>query len=110
MRRPRVIAALLALLLAGACRSSTAPEPVLHSMEIAPATVTCYGLYERQCLHVRIDGNAEWRYFYDSIQGFTYEPGYRYVVTYFQREIENPPQDGSSASYHLVKVVSKVRE
>jgi hypothetical protein len=66
-------------------------------------------MYEMECLLVREDPNADWRNFYDAIEGFTYEPGYSYKLLVDVRDIPNPPADGSSRAYRLVLLVEKVR-
>ncbi len=50
-----------------------------------------------------------WQLFYDPIDGFAYEPGYEYVLRVAERNVPNPPADGSSVAYRLVRIVSKVR-
>lgn len=54
-------------------------------------------------------GDAQnWSMFYSKINGFDYEPGYEYVLDVKEERIENPPADGSSVSYTLVKQISKI--
>ncbi len=91
-----------------ACRSSFDPgEPVLRTTEVAENRVPCVGVGPRECLQVRKAAAAPWELFYSEIVGFTYEPGYRYVLRIAERAVANPPADGSSVAYTLVSVVSK---
>jgi hypothetical protein len=120
-RRFRPSLALVALLVlppALACRTSTGPgtervaapiEQVLH-LEVAPARVPCVGVEPMQCLQVRRSATAPWEAFYDHIQGFTYEEGYRYRLRVGRRELTNPPADASSFEYRLRAVLERVRD
>jgi hypothetical protein len=73
--------------------------------------VSCTGIIEQTCYRVQhgaVLGN-NWEYFYDGINGFDeqYEPGYIYKLEVNIKKIENPPADGSSLEYGLVKILSK---
>ena len=48
-----------------------------------------------------------WQNFYGEIEGFTHEPGFRYELRVREEPVANPPADGSSLRWTLVKVVSK---
>ncbi|AVR47509.1 hypothetical protein C7S20_16225 [Christiangramia fulva] len=52
-------------------------------------------------------GGEDWKYFYDEIEGFDYQPGYIYELQVRKKKVNNPPQDASSIKYILVKVISK---
>lgn len=82
------------------------------NMMVNSYTVECVGEAEGTCLLVQegeMIGTENWEYFYyvDSIEGFTYEPGFIYGLIVKKTEIENPPADGSSIRYELVRIVSK---
>lgn len=47
---------------------------------------------------------------YDPIEGFEYEQGYEYVIEVKIEHIENPPADGSSLKYSLIRVISKTKK
>ena len=97
-----------ALLLAAiGCSSATGPAERVFDLEVSEQRVPCVGVGPRECLQVREQADAPWQLFYASIEGFTYEPGFRYVLRVAQRPIPNPPADGSSLAYRLVDVVSK---
>ena len=81
-------------------------------MRVNSYTVDCVGEMEGTCLLVQegdLIGTDDWEYFYyvDSIEGFTYEPGFLYGLIVKKTAVENPPADGSSIRYELVKIVSK---
>jgi hypothetical protein len=69
--------------------------------------VPCVGEGARECLQVRERSDAPWQLFYDYIEGFAYEPGFRYVLRIAERPIPNPPADASSAAYRLLRVISR---
>ena len=107
MRRFR-IPSLFALALLAACGTTpTGAGEEQLTLYVASYTRTCTGMYEMQCLQVREDPAGAWGNFYDAIEGFTYEPGYEYVLHVRVTEVPNPPADGSSVRYQLVQVVSK---
>jgi hypothetical protein len=93
------------LVLAAGC-GVTGPGRDVVTLKVAPALVPCVGVAPQQCMVVR-EPDAEWQYLYSSIDGFTFEPGYRYVLRVARLEVPNPPADGSSIAYLLVRVVSK---
>ncbi len=107
-RRPRWPSA-LGLCAAAACGSATAPGARVRTYEVAAAKAPCTGSFPTECLQVRVPPATAWQLFHDPIDGFAYEPGYRYVLRVAERDVRNPPADGSSVAYRLVRVVSKVR-
>lgn len=103
-------AALSVLCVAGACQSATEPRERVRTYEVAAATAPCVALAPTQCLQVRTPPDTAWQLFYGAIDGFAYEPGFRYVLRVAERPIANPPADGSSVAYRLVAIVSKRRD
>lgn len=69
--------------------------------------VDCVGVGPQKCMQVRKSPKSEWTLFYGGIDGFRYEPGYRYKLKVNVSKIKNPPMDSSSLKYSLVKVLSK---
>lgn len=51
-------------------------------------------------------GTNNWNRFYDGIGGFNYAPGKIYNLSVKVEEIKNPPADGSSLKYTLLKIKS----
>ncbi|MBB4805751.1 hypothetical protein HNP38_001023 [Chryseobacterium defluvii] len=51
-----------------------------------------------------------WTNFYSNIEGITYESGYEYVLKVKTAKIADPPADGSSIRYILVKQVSRTQK
>src|SRR5690606_6198992 len=75
--------------------------------EVAPTEVDCIGVGSRKCLQVREVG-GEWQTFYAPIEGFTFEDGWRYRLQVAVTPVKNPPADGSSLRYQLVRVLDKM--
>jgi len=59
-------------------------------------------------LLVRESPEADYSYFYSTIAGFDYEPGYNYELLVEKTPVENPPADGSSIRWTLVEVIEIV--
>ncbi len=74
---------------------------------VGPNQVPCTGVAPQTCLQVKETPDGEYTLFYDSIEGFTYEPGYEYVLSVTREDVPNPPADASAFRYTLVEVTSK---
>jgi hypothetical protein len=77
---------------------------------VASKTVDCTGVAPMKCLQVKEKESDSWGNFYSNIEGFTYEPGFEYVLKVKTEKIQNPPMDGSSIKYTLVQQVSKTKK
>ncbi len=112
----------MAVLLVAACSPSGGQEPVasqptteagmegqgeMKTLFVGPELVDCTGVAPMQCMQVREDPNGDWQLFYNTIEGFTFEPGFTYELRVNVATIANPPADGSSLKYTLVEVVNK---
>jgi hypothetical protein len=100
----------LVLVLASACTASTAPHEEVLVLEVAATRVPCVGVAPMQCLQVRTSADAPWQPFYDAIEGFAWEPGYRYTLRVARRAVLDPPADGSSVAFRLLEILAKVAE
>ncbi len=76
-------------------------------LEVAPNTVPCVGEMADQCIRVRSPGEEEWKSFYDPIEGFERTEGIGYTIEVARRKVPNPPADGSSYAYRLVRIISE---
>ena len=74
---------------------------------MGPEEVECFGVGPRTCLQVRESPDEPWRNFFDSIQGFDFEPGFLYELVVEKRPVSPVEADGSSYRYRLLRVVSK---
>ena len=53
---------------------------------ISPKTLDCVGVSPRKCLQIKENLEDKWTLFYESIQGFNYEPGYLYQLRISQKK------------------------
>jgi hypothetical protein len=103
----------LALGVVGCASRAPSREPssqdgaVRTTLEVDAHRVPCTGVARSRCLRVRMLPDTTWRLFYNSIEGFTFEEGYRWRLEVERRRVPNPPADGSSVAYRLVRIVAK---
>ncbi|MDT3250941.1 DUF4377 domain-containing protein [Serratia sp. root2] len=71
------------------------------------ALVDCMGVSPMKCMQVRHSIQGQWEMFYSQIEGFTFEPGYRYRLKVKVTQAENVPADASSLRYTLVEQLEK---
>jgi heat shock protein HslJ len=86
-------------------------------LEVASETKPCSHplIPDKQCLQVReiayddkglkVGTPGAYEHFYDSIEGYTHEPGIRNVLRVNRYTVKNPPADASSKVYVLDMVV-----
>ena len=55
---------------------------------VGPETADCIGVAPMKCLQVKEKASDSWQNFYTNIEGFTYEPGYEYVLKVKTEKIE----------------------
>lgn len=77
---------------------------------VASEQADCVGVIPQKCYLIKSEGDADWKYFYSQIEGFTYEPGYEYVLEVKIEKKERPAAGQSSIKYILVKEISKVQK
>jgi Domain of unknown function (DUF4377) len=77
---------------------------------VASQTADCTGVAPMKCLQIKEKESDNWEMMYTNIEGFTYEPGFEYTLKIKTEKIENPPMDGSSIRYILLKQISKVKK
>ena len=108
MLRPAVTMLLgLAIPAAGGCGARHPSDVDVLALEVAPNTVACTGEAPRRCLLVRNAPDQKWTYFYDIIEGFTHEEGFRYQLSVDRQRVARPLADGSAYRYRLLRVISK---
>ncbi|ADB39714.1 DUF4377 domain-containing protein [Spirosoma linguale] len=102
------------LLLAMACETSSSvdvsPEPIILQVDNRQQDCSA-GVLQRKCLWVKEEDAASWQLFYYDIDGFTYEPGYRYRLE-VKREMlaVEGLMDALPYKYTLIRVVDKVKQ
>lgn len=87
--------------------TSAAGQTQQLTLEVAPYRVPCTGEAPTRCLRIRLLPDTAWQLFYDPIEGFAFEEGYRWVIDVERRRVPNPPADGSGLAYRLKRVLSK---
>lgn len=88
-----------------ACADETAVDCMME-VSVGPERVYCEGSAPMMCMMV--DGEL----FYDAIEGFEHEAGYRYrlrMERYDRWQGQAPPADASKYGYRLTEVVEKAR-
>ncbi len=102
-----IFAAFIAIaMIFGSCKSNQN----LETLTIASERGDCVGVAPMKCLLIKKEGQDNWEYLYQEIEGFTYEPGYEYKVEVLKQTIENPAADQSSIRYILEKQISKTEK
>lgn len=95
-----------AFLLLGISSLAMAQETV--KLIVKENKVPCTGVAPTECLQVKEGKDKNWKYFYESIQGFTYEPGYEYKLKVEKNKRTGIiPADAAEYTYKLKKVVRK---
>lgn len=106
MYKLMIISVMAIALFLGSCSSSQK----LETITIASQRGDCVGVAPMKCLLIKRQGQTDWEFLYQEIEGLSYEPGYEYVVEVLKQTIENPAADQSSQRYILEKVVSKTEK
>ncbi|MGS0891314.1 DUF4377 domain-containing protein [Burkholderia stagnalis] len=91
---------------AGAARPADG-RPVTRTVYVAPQPVRCTGVAPMDCLQVRVSPSEPWTLWYAGIEGFAYQPGYRYTLEIDEYRVAQPPADGSSIRWVLKRVVER---
>lgn len=85
------------------CSLSTfAQKATIKTITVEPYKQLSYGAFFKG-LSIKAEPYAEY------IDGFTFEWGYTYSLKIKEIELANPPMDGSSVDYQLVKELSKTK-
>ncbi len=82
-------------------------DTMIETLIIGPYTETCQGFIEQQCYLEFNTENQAWEFFYESIQGFDFEPGYIYTLKVRLEDRGTEIQDVGRYAYHLVEVIDK---
>lgn len=85
----------------------TDPDRPRRTLDVAAHKAVCAGPFHRFCLRVREPGATEWTFLYDTPRGFDFEWGVATRIVVEEREIRDPPPDGSSTERTVVRVVSR---
>lgn len=101
---------ILLVALLQACSTAELKDSSITRLLIESHTTPCQGLVLQQCYLVK-EGEAipdgEWTFFYESIIGFDYIPGYRYTIE-VEKTKRNPQlQDVGSYQYTFLNLITK---
>lgn len=80
----------------------------LVTIQVGPEMVDCVGVAPQQCLLVKAPEDEEYSLFYDTIEGFEFEPGFEYVLVVNIENVEDAPADAPARTVTLVEVVHKL--
>lgn len=104
---------ILALLFLSACGadnplpSMIVEEDHIEIITIGPSIRRCQGFIEQDCYLEFNQDSGAWEFFYETIQGFDFEPGYIYTLEVRLEEREEGIQDVGRYAYHLVRIIEK---
>ena len=104
---------ILALLFLSACSvenplsSLVGEEEHIEIIMIGPYTERCQGFIEQDCFLEYNAASGQWEFFYESIQGFDFEPGFIYTLEVRLEDRGPDIQEVGQYAYHLVKVIEK---
>ncbi|WP_323885915.1 DUF4377 domain-containing protein [Aeromonas caviae] len=104
MKSPLLLSSALLL---SACQSA----PTTETLYIQDKLADCVGVAPMKCMQVRSQPGESWSLFYQQIEGFTFEPGFRYQLEVSKEQLADVPADvpadAPSLRYQLIKIVSK---
>ena len=89
----------------GECKQSATKQEILYVSHIKPPCKIGIGMCPSYL--TKKSKTDAWENFYDEIQGFTPKPHYQYKLSVEVKDILNPPADGSSEEYKLLKVLEE---
>lgn len=95
------------VLLAIACSQPAKTAEGAKTIYLNSKRVDCTGVAPMKCLQYRDTPDGAWKNWYSGIEGFTYEEGNFYTLEIREEKVANPPADGSSIKWILVKEVKK---
>ena len=104
-----IVASLLAVGVSG-CNNDSTESSGVTEIFIDHYKSECFGFALSLCMRSKLNIDDDWKFFYNSIEGFEYEWGYTYKLKVDVENIENPPEDSSSLKYTLIEVLSKEQE
>jgi hypothetical protein len=83
------------------------PRDTLLTFYVGPREVECFGFIPQKCLLVKDRPEAEYTWFSDPIEGFTFEPNYEYTLKVIRRHRPKTMADQGTLTWHLVEVSAK---
>jgi len=75
---------------------------------VYPHTVECWGNNSPNCFHVSYESSPEQIFVVDHINGFIFEPGYKYLlIVLAQPSLVPNPNNDYNVAFNLLSVISK---
>ena len=100
--------AIVLLLLSAGCENERTPhDENTKILTIGPYVQTCQGFIEQTCFLEYNEEDQQWEFFYEEIQGFSFEPGFVYTLEARLEDRGPDIQDVGRYAYHLVEILSK---
>ena len=81
--------------------------PNTEILIISPYKTTCIDAFEQACHLEFNEGSRQWKFFYDGIRGFDFEPGFIWTLKVSLHEYSGDIQDVEKYEYRLIEVLSK---
>ena len=78
-----------------------------NTLYIGPYDVLCLDPEPHRCLLFKENPEEDYASLSTAIEGFEFEEGYSYELLIREANVGNPPEDGNSVQFNLIKVVSK---
>ena len=113
--RPFLFSAAAFLLLLTACKTAhpapkdpvSAPANDTIILFVANHKAACPGPMLEECLLVKGEGEQEWRYFSDPINGFFHQDGFEYKIKVRKQKMPNPSPGQPLYYYRLITILEK---
>lgn len=102
-----LLASSIIMLLVGCQTVKPADIDNTKTFYVDSSLADCVGVAPMKCMKVKENPNDDWQLFYNSIQGFEYQPGFTYTLQVKQFDVPNPPADAPSIRYELVEIIEK---
>ena len=104
---PRVV-----VLLAGAIdtvevRLNFTPQDTTLTLYVGSQTVECMGFIQQKCLLVKLRQDDPYQFFYDSIEGFSFEAGFEYTIKVIRRRRPELSADQGLYTWQLSEILAK---
>lgn len=85
----------------------TSTNASVEYLRIKHHMVECEGHHVSHCLLVQKEGNDQWQYFYDRIEGFDFSWGSNYEILVEVQQIDPALADASHQRYSLLEIIDE---
>lgn len=88
-------------------KSTQEKEMSMDTIRVKHHLVPCIGSNPQLCLYILKSGSEEWEHLFETIEGFTFNWGYEYLLRVKTIKREKPMEDESYFFYQLEKQLEK---